>query len=165
MTPPDSSGPCLTTGDEGQILPLVVAYALIALTLVIVVVDITAVHLQRDRLFALADSAALDASDALEESRFYSEGASISTGAGAAAVPLSDHSVQTSAQRFVRVAGPEAHLAAVAVDEPTGSPDGETAEVTLVARAHLPLFSFAVAGWARGIPLRATSRARTRTLP
>jgi Putative Flp pilus-assembly TadE/G-like len=165
MTRSDSTCSLPTMGDEGQILPLVVAYALIALTLMIVVVDISAVHLQRDRLFALADSAALDASDALEESRFYSEGAPISTGTEAAAVPLSDHSVQTSVQRYLRVAGPEAHLAAVALDEPTGSPDGETAEVTLVARAHLPLFSFAVAGWSRGVPLRATSRARARTLP
>jgi Putative Flp pilus-assembly TadE/G-like len=155
----------LPTGDEGQILPLIIAYALIALTLLIVVVDISAVHLQRDRLFALTDSAALDASDALEVSRFYREGAPVPARGEATAVPLSDESVRTSAENYLRAAGPGAELPAVAVDSPTGSPDGVTAQVTLVARARLPLFSFVVARWSRGVPLRATSRARARALP
>jgi hypothetical protein len=162
MTSPRSR---LPAGDEGQLLPLMIAYALIALTLVIVVVDISAVHLQRDRLFALADGAALDASDALERSQFYREGAPASVGDEAAAVPLSDQSVRTSARRYLRVAGPRARLAAVAVGAPTGSPDGRTAQVTLVARARLPLLSFAVARWSHGVPLQATSRARARALP
>jgi Putative Flp pilus-assembly TadE/G-like len=150
--------------DEGQILPLMIAYALIALTLVIVVVDISAVHLQRDRLFALADAAALDAADAVDQSRFYREGAPGSAGGEAVAVPLSDRSVRASARSYLLAAGPDDGLE-IAVDDPTGSPDGVTAQVTLVGRAHLPLFSFAVARWARGVPLRATSRARARARP
>ena len=165
MTSPESPPKPSTTGDEGQILLLVIAYALIALSLVIVVVDMSAVHLQRDRLFALADAAALDASDALDQSRFYREGAQITVGGEAVAVPLSDQSVRTSAQRYLRAAGPGANLVTVAVDKPTGSPDGSTAQVTLVARAKLPLFSFVVARWSGGVPLRATSRARARARP
>lgn len=143
--------------DEGQILPLTIAYALIALTLLIVIVDITAVHLQRDRLFALADATALDAADALDQSRFYAGGALGS--AGDPTVPLSNRTVRASAQRYLRAAAPIG-LPAVAVDDPTGSPDGVTAEVTLVSRARLPLFSFAVSRWSGGVPLRATARAR-----
>jgi uncharacterized membrane protein len=150
--------------DDGQILPLVIAYVLIALALVVVAVDITAVHLQRQRLFSLADAAALDAADALDRSQFYSQGAQTAPGA-AAAVPLTDQTVRSSAERYVVAAAPLARVAEVAVDRPTGSPDGVTAEVTLVGRATLPLFSFASVRWADGVPLRATARARARVAP
>jgi hypothetical protein len=145
--------------DAGQILPLVLAYVLIALTLVIVVVDISAVHIQRDRLFALADGAALDAADALDRSRFYRDGAQ-AAGDETAAVPVSDESVRSSAAAYLRQAEPLAKLDPVAVAEPTGSPDGVTAQVTVAGRARLPLFSFAVARWFGGVPIRATAQAR-----
>ena len=151
------------SSEQGQIVPLTIAYALIALTLLIVVVDITAVHLQRERLFALADDAALDAADALDRSRFYAQGAQI-PGQGQA-VPLSDQSVRTSAQNYLRTAAPLARLSAVTLDQPTGSPDGVTAEVSLVTRARVPLFSFVTTRWSDGIPLRVTARARARVEP
>jgi hypothetical protein len=162
--------------DDGQILPMVIAYALIAFTLVVVVVDVSAVHLQRQRLFSLTDAAALDAADALDRSRFYREGApdpqpdrelqrQIDQSAPIAAVPLTDQSVWASVEQYVVTAAPLAQVAAIAVDRPTGSPDGVTAEVTLIGRATLPLFSFAVARWSDGVPIRATSRARARVEP
>jgi hypothetical protein len=153
-------------GEDGQILLLTIAYALIAFVLVIVVVDVSAVHLQRQRLFSLTDAAALDAADALDRSRFYTEGAS-SAGSGdaTAAIPLTDQSVRSSAEHYLATAAALARVDAVAVDQPTGSPDGVTAEVTLAGRAGLPLFSFAVARWSDGVPLRVTARARARAGP
>ena len=163
--------------DDGQILPLVIAYALIAFALVIVVVDVSAVHLQRQRLFSLTDAAALDAADALDRSRFYREGAEGEVdrvgapgregppSGGVAVVPLTDQSVRSSVERYLATAAPLARVEGIAVDQPTGSPDGVTAEVTLIGRATLPLFSFATARWSDGVPIRATSRARARVSP
>ncbi len=158
-------GTRLPADDEGQILPLAIAYALIAFALVVVVVDISAVHLQRQRLFALADAAALDAADALDQSRFYREGAQTAPGNATVPVPLTDQTVRSSVERYLVAASPLARVEGVAVNEPTGSPDGVTAEVTLVGRATLPLFSFAAARWSDGVPLRATARARARAGP
>jgi len=162
--------------DAGQILPLVIAYALIVLVLVIVVVDISAVHLQRQRLFSLTDAAALDAADALDRSRFYREGATGSDGADSVGgrsgreeptvvVPLTDETVRASVESYLKTAAPLARIKDAAVDLPTGSPDGVTAEVTVVGLAKLPLFSFVVGGWSEGVPIHATARARARASP
>jgi hypothetical protein len=151
--------------DDGQILPLVIVYTLIALTLIVVVVDLSAVHLQRQRLFSLTDAAALDAADALDNDRFYTRGAASPVGDVTVAVPLTDQTVRSSAERYLDQAGALARVADLAVDQPTGTPDGVTAEVTLVGRATLPLFSFAAAAWSDGVPLRATARARARAAP
>jgi hypothetical protein len=159
----DSAHPSGT--DDGQIIPLVIAYALIAFTLVIVVVDLSAVHLQRQRLFSLSNAAVLDAADALDRSRFYREGARTASGEVTAVVPLTDQSVRTSAEHYVALTAPLTKIHDIAVEQPTGSPDGVTAEVTLVGRASLPLMSFVVARWADGVPIRATARARARVEP
>jgi uncharacterized membrane protein len=156
--------------DAGQILPLTIGYALIAFTLVVVVVDISAVHLQRQRLFSLTDAAALDAADALDRARFYRDGVAAPGGAGldeavTAVVPLTDETVRTSAKSFLETAAPLARIRGATVDEPTGSPDGVTAVVTVVGQANVPLFSFAIVGWSDGVPIRATARARASASP
>ncbi|GAA4416971.1 hypothetical protein GCM10023169_12540 [Georgenia halophila] len=48
----------------------------------------------------------------------------------------------------------------LAVAEPTGTPDGTTAEVTLVARSRPPLVPWALVPWSDGITLRVTAGAR-----
>lgn len=141
-------------GDAGQIVPLLIGYVLVALLLVVVVLDVTAVHLQRQRLYGLADAAALDAADALDTTRFYR------AGVRTAVVPATDSGVRAGVRAYLDDA--PTRLRDVAVGEPTGW-DGEAVSVTLTGTATLPLVDDVVGRWARGVPLRVTSRARALT--
>ena len=75
-------------------------------------------------------------------------------------VPLSDASVRESALGYLALAGAAQRFDGFGLGAPTGSPDGRTAEVTLVATAHPPLLPAVVPGWTGGVPLRVTARAR-----
>lgn len=133
--------------DEGRIALLSLAFGLLAMVLVLVVVSASAVHLQRKRLYALADAAAADAADALDDATYYG---------GDGNLLLSDASVHDSAAGYL---GAHSDLAGVVVAEGTGTPDGRTAVVVLAVDVR-PLFaSFVPAEFAAGIRLNATSRA------
>jgi uncharacterized membrane protein len=141
--------------DSGQVLLLIIAYTAIALALVTVVIGASAVHLERKQLLAVADAAALDAADALETAELYGRGAEPGS------VPLSSRSVRASVQDYVTSVGAPATFSDFAVAASTGSPDGHTAEVTLVARARLPIVSAVLGDYAGGVPLHVTARGRT----
>ena len=143
--------------DEGQVSLLLVGYAVVVLALVLVVTEATSVHLARHRLLAVADSAALDAADALDAARFYSLG-----GAGPPdrVVALSDASVRESVAAYLAASREPAALGEVRVADPTGSPDGATAEVSLTASVRLPFVSAVLSRDA--VTVRVTARARAR---
>jgi hypothetical protein len=146
--------------DDGQITVLVLGYAVIVLALVFTVASATAVHLTRHRLTALADGAALDAADALDRRRFYAELGGAGPGPDQV-VALTAESVRTSVADYLADAPAAGVSGEVAVGEPTGTPDGFTAEVTLVTRARPPLLT-AVLGDRTEITVRVTARARAR---
>ena len=143
--------------EEGQVLLVILVYCLITVSLVGVVTSASAVHLERKRLLALADGAALDAADALDTDAFYRRGASPGVG-----VPLTDASVRASVHEYVELAGAREQFEHFAVAAGTGTADGRTAQVTLVARARPPLLTSAVSVLTEGVPLTVTASARTR---
>jgi len=149
-------GPGRPAGDDGQISVLIIGYCTIAIALLMVVASASAVHLERKRLLEVADAAALDAADALDGSVYYGSDAG-----RLVAVPLTDGSVRTSVLAYLGRRGAASEFESLTVSEPTGTPDGSTAEVTLTTRVSLPLVGAALQPFSDGIALRATARART----
>lgn len=142
--------------DTGQISVLVIGYCTIAIALLMVVASASAVHLERKRLLEVADAAALDAADALDTSVYYGSDAGRLAG-----VPLTDGSVRASVLAYLGVRRATTEFESLAVGEPTGAPDGSTAEVTLTTRVSLPLVGAALEPFSDGVALRVTARART----
>ncbi len=132
---------------------LSIAFGVLALLLVTAVVSATGVHLERKRLLALADLAALDAADALDEDAYYTRGE------GDAVLVLTSSRVRAAVEAHL-----EASPAADRLDGLTvlnaGTPDGRTAEVTLGAVSRPALLSWVTAGWSDGIALTVTTSAR-----
>lgn len=147
-------------GDTGQVMPLILVYLLVVFLMVTVAADAAAVHLQRNRLVSLADAAALDAADALDTELFYRIGAGTGGAVRSGVVPVSDDTVRDSVDAFLLASPPAGRFEGLTVTDPTGSPDGRAVQVTLSARARLPILSVVVAPWSDGIPLTVTSRAR-----
>lgn len=138
--------------DTGQISVLVLGYTVLALLLVLVVTAASSVHLERKRLLSLADAAAADAADAVDLDGYY--GSELPSDG----VPLTDASVRRSVDRYLQRATGSAGLPRGARVAPTtGTPDGVTAEVTLVAVADVP-FVGTLVGY-DGVPLSVTARA------
>ena len=146
------------TQDEGQIALLVLVYTLIALSLVAVAVDATAVHLARTQLLDAADAAALDAADALDEGAVY-------TGGVGGALPLTSASVREQATRYLSSYDAPARLDQIELGAGTGSTDGTSARVELVGRVRLPIAATVVSAWTGGIDITVRSSARTALVP
>lgn len=145
-------------GDDGQVLLISLVYGLIAVLLVLVVVSASAVHLERKRLLGLADAAALDAADALDEDRYF---ALVQAGEPVTSVPLSDATVRAEVTGYLTRQGAGERFVGLGVGAGTGTPDGETAVVVLTARAAPLLSSVITDRWAAGVPLRVTAQARS----
>ncbi|EYR63256.1 hypothetical protein N866_01730 [Actinotalea ferrariae CF5-4] len=148
--------------DDGQVMLLSLCYAVIALLLVTVVVSASGVHLERKRLLAVADQAALAAADSLSEDAYYGRGSGPEapgrTAADDGLVVLTEASVRAAVVEHLEESPGAARLTGLTVL--STSTDGRTAEVTLGAVARPPLVSWVTAAWSDGIALRATSRAR-----
>ena len=142
--------------DDGQVMILALAFGLLAILLVGVVVSATAVHLERKRLLAVADLAALEAADAMDPARYYRDEP---VDAGGSPVTLTPADVSAAVESYLRTAPAAARFDDLQLVEAT-TRDGRTVVVTLRAVADVPLLSVATAAWSDGVELVVTARAR-----
>jgi hypothetical protein len=131
----------LLADDDGNVLPLVLGYAVLALALILVCANATSLYLAQKRLDALADAAALAASD----------GFSLTLEGGEPRAELDDERIRAQAASVVEAAPGGAELVAAV------SADGSSARVTVAAAWHPPVFAPFVPD---GVPLAATATSR-----
>ena len=143
------------SGDEGQLLLLILAYTVIAGLLVTVVVDLSAVYLARRSLVAAVDGAALSAANAPDLGVVY-------TGAGAT-LPLSRLGTSTAARQYVDDARLADRFDGFAIEDV--STDGETVTVTFQTKVRLPIVNVLAQVWSTGYVVRAVARARSPLTP
>lgn len=149
--------------ESGRVLVLALGLLSVVLALAIVTAGATSLHLERKRLVALTDSAAADAADALDSPAYFralAEGRE--PGAPGAPVPISDATVRDAVRGFLAEVPAQqvGRLDELAVAEPTGSPDGSTAQVTLRARLRPALLPPELDYLLPGVTAEVTSTAR-----
>ena len=143
------------SGDQGQLILLVLAYAVIAALLVTVVVNVSKVYLHRRSLVAAADGAALSAANQPDLAAVYN-------GAGAT-LPLSTAGTEAAVRQYARDADLADRFDGFQVVDVTT--DGVTVTVTLRAEVGMPFGNLLSARYAAGYPVQATARARSPLTP
>ena len=125
----------MLTDDEGQITLLLIGYAAIALVLVVVGVDVSAVFLARRALASTADAAALDAAQAVDRTAVYSGG----TGGGCGtALPLDPAAARDRADAVVADGADGLRAGFAGLAPPDVTVESGTVTVHLAGRARVP---------------------------
>jgi uncharacterized membrane protein len=142
-------------GDDGQLILLILIYAVIAGLLVTVVVDLSKVYLYRRSLVAAADAAALSAANQPDLAAVYN-------GAGST-LPLSPSGTDAAVRQYVRDAELSARFEGFQVVDVTT--DGVTVTVTFRSDVRMPFVNLLSSRYAAGYPVRAVARARSPLIP
>jgi len=141
--------------DDGQLILLVLAYAVIAALLVTVVVNVSKVYLNRRSLVAAADGAALSAANQPDLDAVYN-------GADGT-LPLSPGGTDAAVRQYVRDADLATRFEGFRIVDVTT--DGVTVTVTLRADVGMPFLNVVSDRYNGGYPVRATARARSPLTP
>lgn len=143
------------SGEEGQLILLVLAYAVIAALLVTVVVNVSKVYLNRRSLVGAADGAALSAANQPDLDAVYN-------GTGAT-LPLSPGGTEAAVRQYARDADLADRFEGFQVVDVTT--DGVTVTVTLRAEVGMPFLNLLSDQYSAGYPVRAVARARSPLSP
>jgi hypothetical protein len=137
--------------EHGSTLVLTLGFATFALVVTLVVAAATSLYIERKRLLALADSAALVGAEAFDlgDLRVSENGSDVT-------VKLESESVAQAVTAHVDRVG-RTRLADVRVDA-ASSPDGQSAEVSLSSSWRPPVLTLFLPD---GVRLEATSSARS----
>ena len=141
--------------DDGQVLLVIIGYALIAAALIVVAVDVSAVILARRALSALADGTAIAAAQAADEPRLYARGAGD-------VLPLVPDGVRAAAATYLERRDAVINYPGLQLVE--ASTDGTTVTVTLTEDKPLPFLPLvsALTGAFPGGTVRMTATAHAR---
>jgi hypothetical protein len=137
--------------DDGQLLLLVLAYAVIAALLVTVVVDLSKVYLYRRALVAATDGAALSAANEPDLAAVYRGGNRV--------LPLSGESARAAVRQYEAYGDLDDRFDGFRIDEV--ATDGVVVRVRFEAVVHLPFANLLVGRWRGGYPVHATARAES----
>ena len=141
--------------DSGQLMLLILIYALLAGSLVMVAVDAGSVFLHRRSLAAAADGAALSAAQSLDRADFYQHGAD-------GALVLDADAADAAVGAYVDANDLATRFDDLTYDPPSISADGTTVTVHLYATVRLP-FTGSLTGGERTVRLDATASAESAT--
>lgn len=142
-------------GEDGQVGLLILGVCVLVLTLVIGIIDVTAVQLARVRLYDAADAAALDAADALAEEAAYRTGVS-------PRIPVTEDGVRDQAARYLAGSPRPAQLSTWALAAGTGTRDGHAATVVLTGVVEVPLGSALLGSIFGPVEISVTATAESR---
>ncbi len=147
----------LRGGDDGQVTILLIGFVVVALALLAVVVSAAQLHLERTRLAALADLAALAAAEQVSDETYF---AGSQTAAAGVALAPSDHEVAAAVDDYLvdhpDTAARWTDLRVVAAT----SPDGRTVRVSLAAVVRPAWTARVLAPFTDGVVVGASSSAR-----
>ena len=133
--------------ERGQTSLMIVGFFLVGVLMVAVVVDASAAHLFRQRLDALADGAALAATEGMAVERLYTDG----IGAG---VELDPARARGYARDYLRATGALGRHPGLTLEVRTL---GDLVQVRVAAPLELPLVP---PGWADGTSVSSTAAAQ-----
>jgi Flp pilus assembly protein TadG len=140
--------------ESGQVMLLIIGFAVMLGLLVTVVVDVSHLYLERRALVAAADAGALAAAQAIDESALYTGGAV----AAGESLRLDDQAIDQRLLDQIRAAGLDDRFSELQVDRV--SSDGVSVTVELSARVRLPFLN-AVTADTDGLRIAASARAQT----
>jgi hypothetical protein len=142
--------------ERGQVMLLVLGFAVLVMVLIVGTVATTSVQLSRMRLLDVADGAALDAADSLDAATY-------DRGVGSA-VPVSDATVTATARDYLAELSRPASLLSWNVAPGTGTADGTTAVVRITGEAEVPMVAWMLRSLGGSITITVEARARATVL-